>query len=276
MKSVEQEEGKKIAVAVSEVRRKRALEKCAEFGCTLENTPGVDDVKPKALGMKGQVVDFDALEVGDSLNDIKLKSKGHSKPTGSKRVDLSAVPEADGTRIVPTQSTDGDPEDFIQLDVGEGEDFHALNYNHRLRRKIRRALDATQRRKVELVRDRAKDVCKEKGIEPPPELTKPLKPIHERGQRLLESGLLETAKGERVRLRMELAEYNRIMKVLRKQAKQISLEEGLRAHAEMTGKMPPRGHSGNERSGGYGVGWYVAQKAKATDFLKPDEVSQGK
>ncbi|KAL9123078.1 MAG: hypothetical protein Q9187_000355 [Circinaria calcarea] len=253
VRSVEEEEAKRIAVEINRFDRKAALDQCAQFGFTLENTPGVNEIKPKALGMKGVDVDFEALELGESLNDVK--------PKGSKkRVDLSTIPEQAGTQLVPSAPKDGrDSGEYIKLDVGEGQDYEALNFNHKLRRKLRRAIESAEIRKEVLVRERVIDLCKERGIEPPPEISTPAKPVHLKGHRVLENGTLETEKRERVRMRMELAEYNQAARVLRKQAKQIAMEAGLRVYAEMTGRIPPRGSPGNEENSiNYGPGWYRA------------------
>ena len=110
-------------------------------------------------------------------------------------------------------------------------------YNHKLRRKLRRAIDNAEIRKEMLVRQRALDYCGDKHIEVPPELKTPYKPINFRGQIILENGTLETAKQERVRARMELAEFDTQMRILRRQAKKAAIYAGLRKHAELIGKI---------------------------------------
>ena len=232
LKSLEDELSKKIAVDISTLERKAALDRCAALGFTLANTTGVDEIKPRALGMKGVEVDFDAIEIGESRSDVKAK-----KP--NSRVNLGDVPNHAQAEYIPTtrRGEVGEPEDFIKLDVGEGQDFETLNYNHRLRRKLRRAIDNAEIRKEMLVRQRACDYYKEKNIEIPPELNTPYKPINVKGQRILENGTFETAKQERVRSRMELAEFNSQMRILRKQAKDAAIYAGLRKHAELTGKI---------------------------------------
>lgn len=182
--------------------------------------------------MKGVEVDFDAIEIGESRSDVKAK-----KP--NSRVNLGDVPNHAKAEYIPTsrEGEDGEPEDFIKLDVGEGQDFETLNYNHRLRRKLRRAIDNAEIRKEMLVRQRACDYYNEKNIEVPPELNTPYKPINVKGQRILENGTFETAKQERVRSRMELAEFNSQMRILRKQAKDAAIYAGLHKHAELTGKI---------------------------------------
>ena len=182
--------------------------------------------------MKGVEVDFDAIEIGESRSDVKPKK-------ANSRVNLGEVPNHAKAEYIPTtrRGEDGEPEDFIKLDVGEGQDFETLNYNHKLRRKLRRAIDNAEIRKEMLVRQRACDYCNEMNIQIPPVLTTPYKAINVKGQRILENGTFETAKQERVRARMELAESNSQMRILRKQAKDAAIYAGLRKHAELTGKI---------------------------------------
>ena len=233
LKSLEDEESKKIAVEVNVLERKMALEHSAHLGFTLANTPGVDEIKPRALGMKGVEVDFNALEAGNSRSTVK--------PKNTKKVDLSRMPQDTGVELITANkrvsNTEG-VDEFIGLDIGEGQDHETLNYNHKLRRKLRRAIDNAEVQKEVLVRKRAADFYLSKNMQPPPELKTPLKPVNVKGQRVLENGTLETAKQERVRTRMELAEYNKAARVLRKQAKQSAMEAGLRKHAELIGKLP--------------------------------------
>ena len=215
------------------LERKVALEHCAALGFTLANTNGVDEIQPRALGMKGIEIDFDAIEVGESRSDVKPK-----KANG--RVNLGGVPDNANAEYIPAgqQTEDGEPEDFIKLDVGEGQDFETLNYNHKLRRKLRRAIDNAEIRKEMLVRQRALDYYADNNMEIPPELKTPSKPLNVKGHRILENGTLETAKQERVRARMELAEFNTQMRILRGQAKDAAIYAGLRKHAELMGKIP--------------------------------------
>ena len=81
------------------------------------------------------------------------------------------------------------------------------------------------------------DYYVQKDSESQPEPTTCIRPVNVRGQRILKNGTLETTKRERVRTRIELTEYNRAARVLRKQAKQTAVEAGLRKHAELTGKL---------------------------------------
>ncbi|KAI9880675.1 MAG: hypothetical protein M1830_001679 [Pleopsidium flavum] len=231
--AVEQEEIKKIAIDINTAERKAALERCAELGFTLKNTSGVDEIKPRAMGMKGVEVEFDNIQLAENATEVNPSAK-------SKRVDLGVVADDSRTQLISTGQRDGAEEagDFIELDVGDDQDFEGVGYNHKLRRKLRRAIEAAEIRKEMLVRQKALEHCLAKDIEPPTELQTPHKPMNVRGQRVLEDGTLETAKQERVRSRMELAEYNKAARVLRKQAKQIATEAGLRKFAELTGAVP--------------------------------------
>ena len=240
LKALEDEEAKKIAVELSIIQRKRALACCASLGFTLENTEGINDIKPKALGMKGVEVDFNTIDKGERRSNIKVLAS-------SMRLDLSSVPEyskAEYVSFSQRNSQPGQPGDFIQLDVGEGQDYESLNYNHKLRRKLRRALEYAEVRKEMLVRQRALDYHEKKGLEAPAILRTEAKPTSIRGQRILENGSLETAKQERVRARMELAEFNARMRVLRRQAKEAAIYAGLRKHAEVTGRIEFHDFSG--------------------------------
>ena len=240
-KGMEDEESKKIAVDINIMERRVALDHCEALGFTLNNTPGVDEIKPRALGMKGVEIDFDAIDIGESRSDVKPKLK-------PKRVNLADAPKDTKAEYIPASRHDdeeeGDVEEYIKLDVGEDQGFETLNYNHRLRRKLRRALDNAEIRKEMLVRQRALDHYKEIGIEAPPELSTPLKPLNVRGQRILENGMIETSKQERVRARMELTEFNAQMRILRKQAKDAAIYAGLRMHAELLGRI----HTPNDSS----------------------------
>ena len=273
MKSVEDEEGKKIALAIATMERKMALEISAALGFTISNTEGVAEIIPKALRMRGVEVDFDSLELGDSLHNVKSRGAGNAVQKNKKRVDLTGAAGIEGSFMVPTGARNvEDPEDFIKLDIGEGQDHEVLNYNHKLRRKLRRAIEAADVKKELLVRERAAEYCKDVGMDPLPELLTPAKPIHLRGERALEDGTLETAKAERVRLRLELAEFNKAARVLRAQAKEIAMEAGLRVHAEMTGRIPPRGSQGNEGSTfNYGPGWVLPEE-KSPEVIQPVEL----
>jgi hypothetical protein len=223
------------------------MEVCAELGFNLDNVEGVAEIKPKALGMKGQEVDFDALEIGERPSELRIKGEKRDKEfnrgkAGFNRVDLGKVADESKTRVLISEDATpaGMDGDFVPLDFGggamDGRQFEELNYNHKLRRKLHRAIEAAQVQKELLVRAKAKEFCKAKGIEMPPELAVEYKPIRLAGRRILEDGTLETEKQERVRKRLELAEYNKAAKVLRQQAKAEAIEAGLRVFAELTGK----------------------------------------
>ena len=237
LRSLEDEESKKIAVQVNTVERKAALDLCQALGFTIENTPGTDEIKPKALGMKGVDVDFDAIEKSDRQGDIRLK-----KPTAnssSKRVDLSKAAKSGKVEYISTGPNEAQDEgnEFIEFEVGQGQEYQTLNFNHKVRRKLRRAIDNAEIKKEMLVRDQTIAHLKEKGEEVPPILLTQLKPLNVKGHRILDNGKVETAKQERVRARMELTEFNSNMKVLRRQAKEAAIYAGLKKHAELTGKI---------------------------------------
>ena len=274
MTSLEEQESKKIAVTVAEFERRRALHCCAELGFTLDNTPGIDEIKPRVLGMKGQTVNFEELEMGDSLNDVKIKTGNQSAGPKTRRVDLSTI-AGSGSYVAPLQATNsGAQDDFIGLETGDGEDHKALDYNHKTRRKLRRALEAAQVQKEMLVRERARSFCAAQGIHLPPELSTLTRPVHKWGHRIQEDGSMETTKAERVRSRLELAEFNKAARVLRKQAKEIALASGLRVHAEMTGRLPSRHQDEVEQSVNcYGVGWHVPSDPDSGDFVRPEDVN---
>lgn len=236
LKVMEEEELRKIAVNINIMERKAALDCCTRLGFDIMSTPGLDEIKPRALGMKGIEVDFDAIELRDAPNYVVPKSK-------IKRVNLGNVPINPNEKFIPSADVrggDGPAEEFIKLNIGEGQDFESLNYNHKLRRKLRRAIDTAEVRKEMLVRQRAIDFCVENNVEPPDELKTSHKAHKVIGQMIMETGALETAKQERVRSKLEQIEYNKASGVLRKQAKQTAIEAGLRKHAELTGKIFPK------------------------------------
>ncbi|KAL8717022.1 MAG: hypothetical protein Q9225_005700 [Loekoesia sp. 1 TL-2023] len=237
LKAAEEHESKKIAVEINEAERKVALDLCETLGFTIANTAGTEEIKPRMLGMRGREVNFDAIQA--------LDRQGNAGQRSGKRVNLGGAARQAQENVLPTQDqaiTMVD-EEFIKLDVGPGQDHEALSYNHKLRRKLRRALDSAQVQKEMLVRQRAVDYFQEYGVEPPTELTTNGKPVNVRGVRILENGATETAKQERVRARLDLAEFNQASRVLRKQAKECAIEAGLRKHAELTGRLPRKNSS---------------------------------
>jgi hypothetical protein len=248
--AMEDEERKRLAVQVNIKNRKDALEAAAALGFTLENVDGVEEIQPRTLGMKGVHVDFDKLEYdGDRPSGLKLvEDKPHYEPRGN-RVDLGAVPDESHVSPVFAQDHASGPnasalgqQDFVGFgqDVGQGHEAQALSYNHKVRRKLRRAMEGAKIRREMLVRSKAIEHCEKNGLEVPTALTTPERPISIRGQRTLPSGLLETAKQERTRAKVELTEFNKQVRVLRKQAKEMAIEAGLRIFLELMGRIPKR------------------------------------
>ena len=210
-----------------------ALDFCGLLGFTISNTPGTQDVRPRALGMRGREVNFDAVEA--------LKTKDGEGKWNGKRVNLEGVAQKVQENALPAQTGANTmiDKDFISFDLGSGRDHETLSYNHKLRRKLRRALDNVQVQKEMLVRQRAIDYLEANGVDSPSVLTTKSKPHHIKGVRILENGARETAKQERVRAKLDLAEFNQASRVLRKQAKQCAVEAGLRKHAELSGQLLP-------------------------------------
>ena len=244
--TMEDEESKRIAVEVTNMQRRNALKVCADLGFTLENVEGVDDIKPRALGMKGQEVPFDKLEmVGERPSGLKVRGEEQREKPRGNRVDLGAIPSEDMVFDV-TNTFRGNADasmnaNFVELGSGEaGQDYEALNYNHKLRRKLRRALESAQVRKELLVREKAIAHCEENGIPVDPILLTQGKPKNVKGQRTMPDGQLETSKQERVRSRVELIEFNRWAKILRRQAKEQSIEAGIRIYLELMERIPKR------------------------------------
>jgi hypothetical protein len=209
------------------------MEYCAQLGFTLENVEGVAEIQPRVLGMKGMEVDFGMIEVGDAPSALKMKSN---------RVNLGVI--SDESKALHLKTAEQDEEelmqDFIKFEEGEGQDFEALTYNHRLRRKLRRAIIAADIKKELLVREKTIQYLTDNNMEVPPVLKTSGKVVNERQPRTLPNGLLETAKQERVRLRVELTEFNVSARVLRAQAKEKATYAGLRIYAELTGQIPRR------------------------------------
>ncbi|KAL9592960.1 MAG: hypothetical protein Q9219_007701, partial [cf. Caloplaca sp. 3 TL-2023] len=232
LKATEDEESKKIAVEISDAERKVALDICETLGFTIANTSAAKDIKPRVLGLRGKEAEIDAVQALDRSSDLN--------PKNGKRVNLGAIAKQAQERISPTGDDANATVDkeFIRLDVGTDKEREAINYNHKFRRKLRRALDNAQVQREMLVRQRAIDFLQANDIDPPPEIKTNGKPVNNRGSRILENGTTETAKQERVRARLDLAEFNQASKVLRKQAKRCAIEAGLRRHAQLTGRLP--------------------------------------
>jgi hypothetical protein len=246
--SMEDEERKKLATEVIIKTRRDAMKVCQELGFTLQNVEGVTQIQPRALGMKGVEVDFSKLEfVGDTESGLRVVAKDQKKaekPKGN-RVDLGAIaPESMTQTVYGPYNTSGNPanleENFVAFGDGGGHEHQQINFNHRLRRKLRRAMEAAQVKKELLVREAAIQHCKENNIEVPAILGTPTKPENIRGQRTMPDGTLETAKQERVRSRVELAEFNRNAKILRAYAKEKAIEAGIRIYLELMGRIPKR------------------------------------
>ena len=234
LKSMEDEESKRIAVDINIMERTAALDHCALLGFTPANTPGVDQVKPRVVGIKDAEVDFDAMDGGESQGDINSKRNQRRVVLGDIAQETEVNFRATGHR--DAKKSEGG-EDYIKFDVDEERAIETPDYNHRLRRKLRRAIDKAEIQKEVLVRQRALEYYDKKGMEIPSELRTPYKTINIKGQRTLEDGTLESSKQERVRARLELAEFNSQMRILRKQAKDAALYAGLRKHAELMGKI---------------------------------------
>ena len=245
--SMEDEERKKLATEITLKHRRDAMKVCEELGFTLHNVEGVTQVQPRALGMKGVDVDFSQLEfVGDNPSGLRVASKEpkKEKPKGN-RVDLGAIaPETMTKTVYGPYNTTGNPgsldQNFVEFEDDAGQEYQQLNFNHRLRRKLRRAMEAAQVKKELLVREASIKHCEERSLEVLPVLRTPTKPENVRGQRTMPDGTLETAKQERVRSRVELAEFNRNAKILRAQAKQKAGEAGIRIYLELMGRIPKR------------------------------------
>lgn len=252
--SLEDEERKKLATQATNKNRRDAMKVCEELGFTLHNVEGVTDIQPRALGMKGMEVDFSKLEfVGNTESGLRVATKEQKKveqPKGN-RVDLGAIaPESMTQTVYGPYNMSGNPasldQNFVEFGDEGGQVHQQLNFNHRLRRKLRRAMEAAQVKKELLVREAAIKHCEESNIEVPPVLRAPVKPENIRGQRTMPDGTLETSKQERVRSRVELAEFNRNAKILRAQAKEKAIEAGIRIYLELMGRIPKREGLENE------------------------------
>ena len=252
---MEDEERRRLSVAVTNMNRRKAMEVCEALGFTLQNVEGVAEIQPKALGMKGVEVDFTKLEfVGEAQSGLKVtgKEKKEEKPKKTSRVDLGSIAEETRTHNVASDSVTqygpyntGDPDNMDQnfVEFGQDDDWQELqqlSYNHKVRRKLRRAMESAQIKKELLVREAAIKFCEEHGVEVPAVLNTPAKPPNKKGHRAMPDGTIETEKQERVRSKVELTEFNKYAKVLRKQAKEMSIEAGIRIYLELMGRIPRR------------------------------------
>lgn len=197
----------------------KALACCASLGFTLANTFGLDE--SDKLSIRGLDVKYDP----------NLKSNRSN--FGNIPIEYNLKQITNGNQGIDTQT-----EEFISLDVGEVQEVESFICNHKARHKLRRAIEDAHERKESLVRQKALDYYTERDCEPPAVLKTSSRPLKMEGQRMLENGELENAKQERVRVRMDLVGYNKSARVLRKKAKQIAIEAGLRRHAELNGKLP--------------------------------------
>ena len=239
LRAMEDEESKRVAVRINVEERQKALAFCETLGFTLENTPGVEEIQPKAQGMKGVEVDFSMIEKSEKFGDIQAKKRNPN------RVDLGqAAPESMAKYVGGVSTEYQGEEEFIKFDVGDEQDAQILNYNHRLRRKLRRAIDNAEIAREMLVRENAIKSLEDQGREVPDVLKTAPKALNVKGHRILENGKLETPKQERVRSRVELTEFNVNMKVLRRQAKEAAIFAGLKKYAEVTGQIPVSAEAG--------------------------------
>ncbi|KAL9619613.1 MAG: hypothetical protein Q9160_005800 [Pyrenula sp. 1 TL-2023] len=287
--SMEDQEGKRLAVEVNKKQREDAMKCSAELGFTLDNVEGVAEIQPLSRGtLKHFDVDWEKLEfVGDTSSGIKIANQNAilqkaTQPTPSKskgkRVNLGAIASEARTQSILKSSNYGRSKDmssdFVKFGTGANSEqiaCEAANLNHKTRRKLRRVLENVQIKKEMLVREKAIEHCKANDIPVPPELLTKEKPINERGARCLPNGQLETSKQERVRSRVELAEFNKMAKVLRKQAKAMSIESGIRVYLELMGMIPSRdGGEDGEPSTADGAGRHEADEGRpmtAAEFL---------
>ena len=239
IESLVQEESRRVAVEVNRHERRVALERCAELGFTLENVEGIDDIKPKLSGAKGQTLDFDKFEFGPSPSELKLRARISGVGVRTGRVNLGAAPDDSSTvHISATGANAVAPGEFISLgDASDDREFQELALNHKLRRKVHRAMEHTQIAKEALVRQKATEYCEREGLPIPTDFETLVKVKRSEGHRVLPDGTIETEKQGRVRARVELAERNKFTKVLRAQAKERATKAGLETYAQLTGKI---------------------------------------
>lgn len=90
------------------------------------------------------------LEIGESRSVTK-------SGTNKQKVDFGEAPKTPRTVHIPigVLGNREDQEEFIILDGGECQEYERLNYSHKLRRQLRRAIDSAKVRKEHLVRQPA-------------------------------------------------------------------------------------------------------------------------
>jgi hypothetical protein len=86
-----------------------------------------------------------------------------------------------------------------------------------------------------LVRETCLAFLKKHDIPAPTEILRPTSPPKFRAKRVIHSGRLETENREIEQKKIELAEYNRAMTVLREQARKKAVTAGQRVFAALTG-----------------------------------------
>ena len=248
--AMEDEERKRLAVQVNVKNRKDALDVAAALGFTLENVEGVDEIQPRKKKKRGFQIDFNRLEYdGDRPSGLKIVGeKPREKPRGN-RVDLGAIPDERYVSSVFAQKHASGANagaigqhDFVRFgkEAAQGHEAQVLSFNNKVRRKLRRVMETVKTKREMLVRSKAIEYCEKNGLEVPAALKTPDRPISIRGQRTLPNGLLETAKQERTRAKVELIEFNKQARVLRKQAKDMAMEAGIRVYLELSGRIPKR------------------------------------
>lgn len=249
--TIENQERRRLAVQVSLLQRKQALETAAELGFTLGNVPGVDDIKPQVHGMKGVTLDFSKIHYdGEKLTGLtSVGNQPQQNRFNKKRVNLGAAPaESHIESVFPSQRGSGantaplGQQDFVSFDNAGGKEDAAQPpaFNHHTRRKILHAMENAQIEKELLVRAAATAHCEAKGIPVPAIFATSGQPVSIPGQRTMPNGELETDKQVRNRAKVDLTEFNVHAKVLRGQAKEMALEAGIRIYLELMGTIPAR------------------------------------
>ncbi|KAI9888312.1 MAG: hypothetical protein M1814_000587 [Vezdaea aestivalis] len=216
-----------LAMELNDHDRLVALHYCDLLGFTLANTDGVNDIKPTVTGLKGIDFDWDDIEIGEGKLDFKIKRKAENSFTDNSNPNLTSL----GPRTSKATSTaTASQSNFISFAPTETTDLGSLNY--KIRKKLQMSLDRCELEKEKHVRERALEYLTEHGMTHPPQLLTELHPKSKTGKLVLPNGLLETDKQLRIRARVELAEFNKFMKVLRAQAKEQSIYAGLKKYAD--------------------------------------------